>query len=58
MTKTVLILFSLLSMGSIYSTYTGLGLQEVTSEKKKVVRSSRGFSTGSSFSSGGWSSGK
>jgi len=56
MTKTVLIIFSLLSMGSIYSTYTGLGLQEVTSEKKTSIRSSRGYSSG--FSSGGWSSGK
>ena len=56
MTKTILIVFSLLSMGAIYSTYTGIGLQEVTSEKKQVVRSNRGYSSG--YSSGGWSSGK
>jgi len=52
MTKTVLIIFSFMSVMSVYSTYTGLGLQEVTSEDKKSVRSYR------SGYSGGWSSGK
>ena len=52
MTKTILVVFSLLSMGSVYATYTGMGLQEVTSEDRKSVRSHR------SGSSGGWSFGK
>ena len=52
MIKTMLVVFSLLSTGAIYSSYTGAGLQEVTSKHKKTVRSH------SSYSSGGWSYGK
>ncbi len=48
----MLIIFTLLSSGAIYSSYTGAGLQEVTSEHKKTVRSR------SSYSSSGWSYGK
>ena len=36
MIKTMLIIFSLLSSGAIYSSYTGAGLQEVTSKYKKT----------------------
>ncbi|CAA6803112.1 MAG: Unknown protein [uncultured Sulfurovum sp.] len=52
MTKVLLILFTILSIISIYATYNGIGLQEVVSEDKKSVRSYR------SGYSGGWSSGK
>jgi len=52
MIKTILIIFSLLSAGAIYSTYTGAGLQEVTSKHKETIRSH------SSYNSGGWSYGK
>lgn len=53
MTKIVLIVFSLLSVGSVYATYSGAaGLQEVVSETKQSVRS------GSRSSSSGWSYGK
>jgi len=48
----MLIVFSLLSSAAIYATYSGAGLQEVTSKHKKTVRSH------SSYSSGGWSYGK
>jgi hypothetical protein len=56
MIKVIFIAFSLLSMGAIYATYTGAGLQEVQSEvkKKKNLRSSHWGSSSSS----GWSSGK
>lgn len=52
MIRTIFVLFTVLSLGSIYATYTGFGLQEVVSEDKKSVRSYR------SGSSGGWSFGK
>lgn len=60
MTKTILILFGLLSMGSIYATYSGIGLQSIQSEKKKSIRSTSGYTSSysSGYSSGGWSSGK
>jgi len=59
MSKVVLILFSLLSFGALYATYTGVGLQEVVSEHRKVqhsyyIRTNSSFS----YSNGGWSYGK
>jgi len=57
MSKTILILFSLLSAGAFYATYTGAGLQGVTSEHKKTVRSHSSFHS-NHYSSGGWSYGK
>ncbi len=60
MIKTVLILFSTLSMGSIYMTYHGIGQEGVKSiEPSSSVRSSSS-SHGSSYggNGGGFSFGK
>ncbi|MDQ7084178.1 MAG: hypothetical protein Q9M36_04260 [Sulfurovum sp.] len=55
MSKVVLLIFSLLSIGAIYSTYRGVGLQEVVSENQKSIRTHH---SSSRSSSGGWSFGK
>lgn len=56
MIKIVLILSTILTFGSLYATYSGIGVQEVvsTKEPKKSIRS---HST-SHRSSSGWSYGK
>ena len=54
MIKAILILFTSLTVGSIYATYSGIGLEEIKQDNPKSSRvsSSRGYSNGS------WSYGK
>ena len=54
MTKTIFIIFSILTLLSLYATYQGIGLQGVSTEEK----STRSYSSGHSSSSGGYSFGK
>jgi len=54
MIKGIFILFSFLTILSLYATNKGIGLQGVVSEDPHSVRSYHS----SSHSSGGWSSGK
>jgi len=67
MIRAIFIIFTTLTIGSIFLTYQGVGLQEVESIKKKrshapsSVRSHSSSSSGSSsynWSSGGYSYGK
>ena len=59
MSKIVLILFSLLTIGSLIMTYQGIGLQGVKSySASKQVRSSHAGAWIGGSSSGGYSSGK
>ncbi len=60
MIKIMLILFSTLTIGSIYMTYQGIGQEGVESIEKTRVSSIRSSSHGSSYggNSGGYSFGK
>jgi len=57
MTKIVLILFSILTALSLYSSYSGLGLEEVKQDTTIKHHSTR-ISSSHSYSNGGWSFGK
>ena len=54
MTSKLFIFFTLLSILSLYSSYSGLGLEEI----KQVSPKSSRVSSSRSYSSGGWSFGK
>jgi len=54
MIKAILILFTILTVSSIYATYSGIGLEEI---KQDSPKSSRVSST-RSHSNSGWSYGK
>jgi len=56
MTKTILILFSCATFFALYSSYSGLGLEEIKQEQPKSHSSRMGSSH--SYSNGGWSFGK
>ena len=59
MSKVILVLFSLLTIGSLIFTYRGTGLQGLkTHSTVKQVRSSRAGAWIGGSSSGGYSSGK
>ena len=60
MSKIILGIFTMLTLFSLYSSYTGLGLEGFTQKEKKHTHSSRyssshGYNRGSSS---GWSYGK
>jgi len=57
MTKILLIFFSSLTLLALYSTYSGLGLEEIKQDEPKTHHSSR-ISSSHSYSNGGWSFGK
>jgi hypothetical protein len=56
MTNKLFILFSILTILSLYTTYSGLGLEEIQQENPRGQSSRVGSSH--SYSSGGWSFGK
>jgi len=56
MTKLILILFSAMTIGSLYNTYEGIGLQEVVS-KEPQTKTHHSVRTGH-YNSGGWGYGK
>jgi len=59
MAKVILIFFTLMTLGSLYSTYQGIGLQEVISQEPAPKRvHSTTVRSSSHYSSGGWSYGK
>ena len=56
MTKLILLLFSAMTIGSLYNTYEGIGLQEVVS-KEPQTQTQHSVRTGR-YNSGGWGYGK
>ena len=57
MIKITLIFFTLLSIFSAYSSYSGWGLEEIKQEGPKMHHSNR-IGSSHSYSNGGWSYGK
>lgn len=57
MTKILLIFFSSLTLLALYSTYSGLGLEEIKQKEPNTQHSSR-IGSSHSYSNGGWSFGK
>jgi hypothetical protein len=56
MISKLFIFFSILTMFSLYSSYSGLGLEEIKQTKPKNYSNRTGSSH--SYSNGGWSFGK
>jgi len=57
MINKLFIFFSILTILSLYSSYSGLGLEEIKQDEPKTHHSSR-MGSSHSYSNGGWSYGK